>query len=250
MIQSGDFVKIKRNRREDLEDVLNVCIVVFVGTGVSILVNRPDEGAVLVGRGIENLKYFTVLSNLFCGLVAAIRLFFSIFLHNRIFVAPKLMAASAVSVTLIVVGAVLAPLYPDLNMYAGSNLYYHLIVPLIAIAECIIMETKEKIPFKYTFYSAAFALIYGIYYLGNILINGVGEWPYTNDWYGFLNWGWPVGIGIFAFVVLLNWGMACLLRFMNIKFDNLIKRMQQRYHKSMINEEINAQKDNGDKKEI
>ena len=65
-------------------------------------------------------------------------------------------------------------------------------------------------PFKYTFIAAIPSLIYGNFYLANCLINGVGEWPETNDWYGFLNWGYPVGIAIFAGVVLMNWGIACL----------------------------------------
>jgi uncharacterized protein (DUF486 family) len=56
------------------------------------------------------------------------------------------------------------------------------------------------------------------------MVNGIGEWPDTNDWYGFLNWGWPVGIAIFVFVILLNWGVAVLLRFLNICVDRLIKR--------------------------
>ena len=34
-------------------------------------------------------------------------------------------------------------------------------------------------------------IVYGTFYLGNILLNGRGEWPDTNDWYGFAMWGIP-----------------------------------------------------------
>jgi hypothetical protein len=212
-----------RNRREVLEYVLNVIIVIFAGIGTYIMFKKPEAGGVLVSNGFANFKYFTVLSNAFCGIVAALRLIFGL-MHKDFSVALKLMAASAVTVTLIVVGGVLAPLYPDLDMYAGSNLYFHLIVPIFAIIECVIMANEEKIPFKYTLYSAVLPLLYGNYYIGNIMVNGIGEWPDTNDWYGFLNWGWPVGIAIFVFVILLNWGVAVLLRFLNICVDRLIKR--------------------------
>ncbi|MBP5471646.1 MAG: hypothetical protein J6Y12_03125, partial [Lachnospiraceae bacterium] len=164
-------------------------------------------------------KFFTVLSNIFCGIVAAVRIVFFIF-SKKFPVITKMMSASAVGLTFLIIAAFLQPLYPDLNLYEGGNRYFHLIVPLLAMAEFIIFRAKEKIPFRYTFYSAVLSLAYGIFYLGNILINGVGTWPETNDWYGFLNWGFPVGIAIFAGVVLMNFGIACLLRFLN----NLIHR--------------------------
>ena len=110
----------------------------------------------------------------------------------------------------------------------NENSYiFHLIVPLFAMAEFLIIKTREKIPFKYTLYSAALALAYGTYYLVNILINGIGEWPDTNDWYGFLNWGFPIGIAIFAFVVLMDFGIACLLRFLNNLINKLRAKKQE-----------------------
>ena len=133
---------------------------------------------------------------------------------SRLNILVKLMAASATGLTFIIIAAFLQPLYPDLNLYKGGNLFFHLIVPIIAMIEFVLIKT-EQIPFGYTFLSAVLALVYGTGYCMNILINGKGVWPDTNDWYGFLNWGWPVGIAIFAFVVLMDWIMACLLRFLN-----------------------------------
>ena len=54
--------------------------------------------------------------------------------------------------------------------------------------------------------------VYGTVYLTNILVNGTGVWPDTNDFYGFMNWGLPVGIVIFACIMLAIWGIACVLR--------------------------------------
>ena len=47
---------------------------------------------------------------------------------------------------------------------------------------------------------------------GTILINGKGKWPDSNDWYGFMNWGFGPALIIFAVIILTNWGVACLLR--------------------------------------
>ena len=188
---------------------------------------NSDSGAGLMSSGFANLKYFTVLSNLFCGIVALVRLVFYA-LSKEFSILPKLMAASATGLTFLIIAAFLQPLYPDLNLYERGNLYFHLIVPLLAMAEFLIIRTREKIPFKYTLYSALLALLYGTYYLVNILINGIGEWPDTNDWYGFLNWGFPIGIAIFAFVVLMDFGIACLLRFLNNCINKFRSKMREK----------------------
>ena len=180
-----------------------------------------------MSSGFANLKYFTVLSNLLCGAVAIVRLIWLV--RDKIFpILPKLMAASATGLTFLIIAAFLQPLYPDLNLYAGGNRYFHLIVPLLSMAEFLLIKTSEKIPFKYTLYSATLALAYGTYYLVNIIITGIGEWPDTNDWYGFLNWGFPIGIAIFAAVVLMEFGIACLLRFLNNCINKFRSKMREK----------------------
>jgi len=67
-----------------------------------------------------------------------------------------------------------------------------------------------------TLVSGAPALVYGACYLANILINGRGEWPNSNDWYGFMNWGFGVSIVIFAVIVFVSWSVSCLLRWINL----------------------------------
>ncbi|MCR4787569.1 MAG: hypothetical protein K5888_03190 [Lachnospiraceae bacterium] len=200
----------------------NMILVIFTICGTYAMLTSKAPGSGLTASGFENLKFFTVLSNEFCGIVALLWLIFYR-IKKGFPVLLKLMAASATGLTFVIIAAFLAPLYPDLNLYSGGNLWFHLIIPLTAMADFILMRTEEKIPFGYTFISALLSLAYGTFYLVNILINGIGQWPDTNDWYGFLNWGFPVGIGIFAFVVLLDFAMACLLRFINHRVNILIE---------------------------
>lgn len=215
----------KKNARDIISITLNIVIVLFTVIGTCVMMTSSANGTGLTTSGLRNLKYFTVLSNEFCGIVALIWLIFRLN-HKKLPVLLKFMAAAAVGLTFIIVAAFLAPMYPELNLYQGGNFWFHLIIPLTAMAEFITTRIEEPIPFRYTIISAILSLIYGFGYLVNILINGIGEWPDTNDWYGFLNWGYPIGFVLFAFNVLMNWLMACLIRFLN-------KNVNQKIFKSM-----------------
>jgi len=193
--------------------VFNILIVAFTLLGLGIMLYKNgSEGGLLTSSGWENLKYFTVLSNILCGIVAAIFLFLRGKTSTWMMVL-KLAAAAAVTVTFLVVACFFGPLYGYAQLYLGSNLWFHLIIPLLGIVEFCLLN--GEIPFRMTFLTGTPALIYGCFYLGNILINGKGEWPDTNDWYGFLNWGYGPAMVIFAVIILTSWGTACLLRWIN-----------------------------------
>ncbi len=220
MIQPKDKTAICKDRRSIFSVILNILIVVFAAVGTVIMLSNQGDGTGLASSGITNLKYFTVLSNEFCGITAALWLVFSL-LGKKFPPVLKLTAASAVALTFLIIAAFLAPMYPELDLYENANLWFHLILPLTAVLEFIILRTDEKIPFSYTVISALPALIYGIGYLANILLNGKGEYPDTNDWYGFLNWGYPVGIAIFAAIVLMDFAMAVLMRAVNNRINKI-----------------------------
>ena len=55
-------------------------------------------------------------------------------------------------------------------------------------------------------------LLYGIFYYGNILLNGVGERPYTNDWYGFTLFGEQLMPLVLAVMLLATWLFALIVR--------------------------------------
>ena len=210
---------------------MNILIVAFTLLGLGIMLYRNGaEGELLTSSGWANLKYFTVLSNIFCGIVAAIFMITQVLPSRKIAtetVSPvknpstypawimtlKLAATAAVSVTFLVVACFFGPIYGYGMLYLGSNLFFHLIIPLLGMVEFCLLD--GDLPFRNTFLAGAPALLYGCVYLGNILINGKGEWPHTNDWYGFMNWGYGPAAMIFAGIVLTSWGVSCLLRKVN-----------------------------------
>ncbi|MBQ6095738.1 MAG: hypothetical protein IJL09_10080 [Lachnospiraceae bacterium] len=201
--------------------VLNILMVACLVAGLVIMVmHNGTEQELVASNGLENLKFYTVLSNIFCGVIAAVFLL----LRGKTpgwLMTLKLAAAASVAVTFLVVAGFLGPLYGYRYMYLGSNFFFHLTLPLLGMIEFCLLE--KTISFQKTFLASIPTVLYGCVYLGNILINGTGEWPGTNDWYGFYLWGLGVALVIFAAIVLISWGVACLLRFINLRVNQPAK---------------------------
>ena len=200
-----------------LSAVLNALIAVFTAVGLVVMfaVNAP-KGA-LSAYGFANFKYYTVLSNVICGAVGAVYLRTGKNAEKlpAALTAAKLMAAAAVTLTFLTIAVFLGPIYGHEHMYHGANLLFHLVVPVLAILDFILLDTGGRIPFRYAVYSVLPTILYGVCYAVNLLVNGIGQWPDTNDWYGFVNWGYPVGFCIFAMITLATFAAACLLRALN-----------------------------------
>ncbi|MCR5595440.1 MAG: hypothetical protein K6G12_06305 [Lachnospiraceae bacterium] len=185
-------------------------IIVLTIIGVIVMVFNKVSATGLTATGFENLKFYTVLSNVFSGIVAVVQSFFD--RQNKRYLSTlKLTAASAVSLTLIVVGGFFGPLYGWSNFYHGSNIFFHLIVPLLCMAEYLAARHEHKTGLKQCIIASSTTTVYGIAYVVNIAVNGIGTWPESNDWYGFLNWGYAMGAVIFAGIVFVNFLIACLL---------------------------------------
>ena len=159
------------------------------------------ETGLLISHGIAAFKYFTVLSNVFSGAVAAI---VAVRCARGGEVAPallalKLAATASVALTFAVVVAFLAPSLGWLAMYAGVNFWFHLALPLAAIVEFCLLE-EGSLPPRAELAATVPMLLYGAVYYANILINGVGEWPNLNDFYGFTQWGMEKAPVVFAVI--------------------------------------------------
>ena len=197
--------------RDNLRKYINIILVIMVlGSWIAIFVSASGT---LMHNGINSLKYFTVLSNLFEGAASVIWLV-STRKNGKASARAELLkyiAAAAVGLTCVTVLVFLGPLYGYPAMFAGGSLYMHLLTPVIAIAEIIFLSD-----FTYTRKDNRLVMlspiVYGVFYLGNNLINGIGEWPDTNDWYLFLTWGYPVGILIFVVICAVTWLLGLAMR--------------------------------------
>jgi len=198
--------------RQRLRKAANIFIAVAVA-GSWLGVFFFGSGT-LLQNGFGSMKFFTMQSNIFAGIMAAAWLVSTrrsedgraSALVERL----KYIAAASVGLTFATVMGFLGPLYGYPAMFTGGNFFMHLVTPLAAMLEIVLLSDV-----RYTRRDNLLAvlppLIYGLGYLANILINGFGEWPDTNDWYLFFHWGYPVGILIYAVLLAVTWLIGLLL---------------------------------------
>ena len=147
---------------------------------------------VLLASNAEGFKYFTVESNLFLGIAAALSLPFDIqILQGKREDRPKWlflinhMAVMSTSVTMLTVFFFLGPTMGYELMFMQVNLLMHLINPIIGLVRYLCFGHEEgKIKWQLSLLGALPVLLYGSVYVPNVVIhNGYGDPKY--DWYGF-----------------------------------------------------------------
>lgn len=177
-----------------------------------------NEG-LLLAKGIAAFKYFTVLSNAFGGVMAAVWLVCAAAGRGEEPPRPvallKYTAAVCLGLTFVTVMVFLGNIYGYYAMLRNANLWFHLLIPLAAMGEWIFLN-EHKLSMKNCAAAMLPMIGYAVAYLTYNLIMGKGENPLQYDWYGFLLWGWGVGIGIFAVICAVTFLTGVLLRYLNL----------------------------------
>ena len=75
-----------------------------------------------------------------------------------------------------------------------------------------LLDRGGRVPFAMSFPAMIPMLLYGAGYSLNLLINGIGAWPHTNDWYGFARGGMASAAMVFVIILAGTWCLALLLR--------------------------------------
>jgi len=181
-----------------------------------------SQEGMLSDLGLRNMKYFTVLSNVFEAIVSlALAVCLARVRRGRAARVPhgvfllKFLAAVTVAVTFLVVALFFGLWVGYRPLYLGANFWFHLVVPVLAMAEFVLFDRFDAVTLRETAWAPLPALAYGAVYTVNVLVNGAGSDPDANDFYGFVHWGYPVGFGIFAGILFTSWAAGCLLRLGN-----------------------------------
>ena len=207
--------------------ILTIFALVMMFTGFKIMHGAKP---LLESSSIGMFRFFTVDSNLLMGVSAIIMAIYEYkFLHNKIDIIPKkiyllkYMGTVGVMLTFFVVFTYLVPIAGGgiFLMIMNSNLFFHLIIPILSMIVFIFFEKNNVINFKDTFYGLIPTIIYASFYLINILAhleNGVVSPKY--DWYYFVQNGiWTASI-VIPVMLLITYGISVLLwKFNRIKND-------------------------------
>ena len=183
-------------------------IVTFLLVLVGVILMVTIRVSALGTTDITVFKYFTFQSNVFMGAVAFIYAYYQllILLNKRdnlphVLLVFNHVGTTAVGLTFLVVILFLAPGYGFNLMYQGANLFFHGIVPVIAMINFMFIQKECAIKFTDTVFSIIPSLLYGIvYFIVVVATNGYGN--INIDFYMFGANG-PL-IGAFNFLAVLS----------------------------------------------
>lgn len=198
---------------------------IFMYAGIEFM----GHANLLVAESVKMMQFYTVQSNLLIGIISLIFAIFEILvLKNKIKKIPsvlyllKLMFTVGVSITLFVVLFYLTPISGKnaLALFMNSNLFFHLLVPVLAIIVFVFFEKTNLIKFKQLILCLIPTILYGIYYAINAYSHiENGKIGYEYDWYGFAQAGIVGTILVFIIIISLAYLFAFLLWKLNKKVD-------------------------------
>ena len=183
-------------------NIINIVFVTFASFSMMTGFHFMSDDTILELKNLSAFQFFTFDSNLLLGIVTVIFVIYEVMLiKNKINKIPclvyllKYVSSVAVSLTMLTVVIFLAPQSKSyFLLFLNSNLFFHLICPLVAIIGFGFFEKPNDLKFKDTIYGVVPTFLYGIYYTANALSHMEdGEVPFKYDWYGFARGG-AIGI--------------------------------------------------------
>ncbi len=204
---------MKRHRREwalILSDL--ILAVMTLGSFLSMSLGRTDDGR-LIASGFRSLRYFTVDSNIICGIAAlceASAAAVSIVggrTPGRFVRILRLAGTSGVVMTFLVVMVFLGPVMGYRYMFVGASLYMHLLAPLLAAATFILFRLGRGIAKKEVVLGSVPLAVYAVWYIAGVIREGAAK----RDWYHLAAWGPAWYPPVLALIILVSAGLSFAL---------------------------------------
>ncbi|MBQ9900528.1 MAG: hypothetical protein IJM36_05315 [Acholeplasmatales bacterium] len=173
------------------------------------------------------MKFFTVESNIFMGIMALLFVINAI-LHlkankemNRILFIFKYIATVCVAITFLTVTLILTPIFYRENIFGlfyDANFLFHFVIPVLSIITFILFENRNDITIKITITGMIPFIIYTIFYLiASLTHMENGKVVDGYDWYGFLYNGIPIFILLSFVMILLTYLISFIIYYLNKK---------------------------------
>ena len=216
---------MKKNKTLKISLVLNIIIAVMVLVACIIMFTgfkfMKGSEPVLETTKLGMFKFFTVDSNIFMGIMALLFALKEIKLLRKeekeishLYYLLKFMATTSVGLTFVVVFGYLGIIIEGgvLILLRNSNLFFHLLVPVLSMITFIIFERTNKLTFKYSFYGLVPMLVYGAFYVINVLThmhNGYVSPKY--DFYWFVQQGVWTAFIVFPIILIITYIISVVL---------------------------------------
>ena len=193
--------------------LLTIFASIIMFTGIKI-----THGAepLLETSKIGMFKFFTVDSNLLMGFASLIFVILQITNKEttKNMYRLKLMAATSVGLTFLTVFTYLGPISPQgiKSMLQNSNLFFHLIIPVLSIINFTIFERTNKLKMKDTLYGIIPTIIYAVLYITNLLLHlENGKVSPIYDWYWFVQNGIKNAIIVAPTIMFISYIISLVL---------------------------------------
>ena len=193
--------------------ILTIFASFIMFTGIKI-----THGAepILETSKIGMFKFFTVDSNILMGITSLIFVTKEIKKEKitKNMYRLKLMSTTAVTLTFIVVFTYLGPIAENgiISLLQNSNIFFHLIIPVLSIINLTMFEKTNKLEFKDTIYGLLPTIIYAIGYITNIIIHVEnGKVSPIYDWYWFVQNGITFALIVAPIILLMTYIIALIL---------------------------------------
>ena len=203
--------------------VFNIIIFILVLLGTIFMFTGfqfMKDTSVLSDSGLSFLKYYTVDSNIFIGIAALLLIIYELlFLNKKIKEIPKYVyiikytGTVAVTLTFLVTLLYLAPSLGNKCwfLYQNSNLFFHLIVPILSFISFCFFE-KIDLNIRKSFYGLSTMLVYGIIYTINVFIHQEnGKIGMEYDWYGFVQHGLKYAFIVFPIIIIFTYFISFII---------------------------------------
>lgn len=192
--------------------IIAIDLAIFICTALAYFgCFRGEDGVLRAETGIAALRYYTLLSNLFCAL-AALSLAAALIGGTvpRWIWLWKYIGTAAVTVTLLTVLFFLGPALGYKALLSGRDLYLHLIGPLLAIVSFCFLERFYPLSLPLSLTGLLPVILYGLVYLDRVVL--CPEEKRWEDFYGYnKNGKWPISFAAMviggALVCVALWGL-------------------------------------------
>ena len=209
--------------------ILNIIIVLLVTLGTVFMITGfrfMSNDLILSVSSIEAFKFFTVDSNLLIGIASLIFIYYDCLVISKkkkeipkyvyIF---KHIATVGVILTFLVTAFYLAPFskYNYFAFYKNSNLFFHLIVPILSFITYVFFEKNKKQERSIILLGTIPMILYSIFYVIAYLIHLGSDSIKDYDWYNLIGNG-VIGAMISIIVMyVLTYFISYTIWFLNKK---------------------------------